>query len=116
MSFPKHEPSKKTKDAKKTRLTLADMPHVADAAPVVDMTGVEVELARIAQSSKSYNYNACDGEMSFTIGLHMGENQQPIRLAFECEAVDRIADALSRIADAMAPKAAEQPGIPGRNL
>lgn len=55
-----------------------------------DMSGIEAELARIAHSLKSYNVNACDGEMSFGV-----------RLVLEGDAVESIADSLKRIADAV---------------
>jgi len=77
-------------------------------APVVnvdvDMSGIEVELAKIAHSLKSYNVNACDGEMSFGVGLTTFNNFNPVRLELEGDALESIADSLKRIADALGTK------------
>jgi hypothetical protein len=45
--------------------------------------------------------NACDGEMSFHIGLYSPHNSHPVRLVFEGEAMESISDSLKRIADAL---------------
>jgi hypothetical protein len=115
LPIPKHEPNKKTKGAKKTRLTLADMPHVAEhAAPVitldVDMSGVEAELANLAHSVKSYLVNSYEGEHKLKIFTGPeGSGYHPVLIALErsdsldefIEASNRIATAFERIADAM---------------
>ena len=78
-TIPKHEARRKT--AKNPPL-----PAVVDHSTATDLSGVEVELSHIAHSLKSYNVNACDGNF---------------RLVLEGDALDRIADSLKRIADAM---------------
>ncbi len=105
-AIPKHEPSKKTKGAKKTRLTLADMPPVADSAPFVDVDGIVEAMFRIAHSLKSYNVNACDGNNMLQVFTGPeGSGYHPVLLAFQGETSDRIATALERIADALAKTA-----------
>lgn len=55
--------------------------------------------------TKSYKVDACDGEMSFNVGLYTGESSHPVRLVLEGDAVDSIADSLKRIAYAMTDRA-----------
>lgn len=99
MSYLKHNSKggKQPKPVKKTESTPVPVVNVD-----VDMGGVEVELAKLAHSLKSYNVNACDGEMSFGVGLTTWDNCNPVRLVLEGEAVETIADSLKRIADALA--------------
>ena len=66
------------------------------------MSGVEVAIADIAHSVKSYVVNAVDGDNS--LNLFTGTHSYPVRLVLEGDAVDSIADSLKRIAEAMAAK------------
>ena len=65
------------------------------------MDGELPQLGKIHHSLTSYNVNACDGEMSFHIGLYTPRNSHPVRLVFEGEAMNSIANSLKRIADAV---------------
>ncbi len=123
MSYPKHEgskpPKKSRRSAKPTdaerpiRVMLKSDPDeivsTTDSIGYAGLSEIAEQLSKIQNSLRSYNANACDGEMSFTIGLHMGKNQDPIRLEFDCNAVNSIADSLKRIADAFVTKC--PPGV-----
>jgi hypothetical protein len=82
----------------------------------VDMSGVELELANIARCVKSYVVNAADGENSFNlftgkhnypvkIQLTAGTDEEDCTIWVKCEALDRIATAFERVADALAGNA-----------
>jgi hypothetical protein len=107
----------KHKDGKGKRPKPTKSAEPTNTAPVVsvdaDMSGIEVELANIAHSLKSYNANACDGEMSLGVGLTTWDNHKPVRLALEGDAVDSIADSLKRIADALKGRSREQQVLTG---
>lgn len=92
-------------------------PAVLPAALDVDMSGVEVELANIARSVRSYVVNAVDGENSLALftGSAAG-GYSPVRLVLEGEAVEGIAEALTRIADALAARPLTHDGGAGQNL
>jgi hypothetical protein len=100
MTYLKHQSGGKAKRSKPAKSTEQTTP-----MPVVnvdvDMSGIEVELAKVAHSLKSYNVNACDGEMTFGVGLTTFNNHNPVRLELEGDAVESIADSLKRIADAL---------------
>jgi hypothetical protein len=75
-----------------------------DSMAYLGLSEIAEQLSHIHNSLRSYNVNACNGEMSFTVGLHMGENEDAVRLALEGDAVESIADSLKRIADALSAK------------
>ena len=72
-----------------------------DSAGYFGLSEIAEQLGKIHNSLTSYNVNACDGEMSFHIGLYTPHNSYPVRLVFEGEAMDSIADSLKRIADVL---------------
>jgi hypothetical protein len=78
----------------------------AEASPDYssDLSGIEVELANIAKSLRSYVVNGANGENCMALFTPANENYHPVRLSLEGEAVDKITDALSRIADALERK------------
>jgi len=71
-----------------------------DSVGYFGLSEIAEQLGKIHHSLTSYNVNACDGEMSFHIGLYTPRNSHPVRLVFEGEAMDSIANSLKRIADA----------------
>lgn len=105
-TIPKHEPSKNGKRSRVTKtdtqpteqvvkVMLNDDPDeivkTADSVAYDGLSEVAEQLSKIHNSLKSYNVNACDGEMTF-------------HLVLEGDAVESIADSLSRIADALSAK------------
>lgn len=97
---PKDGPRKSKKAPKPaTAAALSDYPDT-------DISGVEIALAEIAKSLRSYAINAATGENSLSLFTPAHESYHPVRLSLEGEAVDKIADALSRIADALERKPA----------
>jgi hypothetical protein len=95
-NFPKHEQKKPS--GKKSPQPLPD----ADYSPaIVDMTGVEAELATLARYVREYVGNATIGENSLALFTGSGDAYSPLRLVLEGDAVDSIADSLKRMADAM---------------
>jgi hypothetical protein len=67
------------------------------------VAGIETTLERIAHTFHSFNANACDDNLA--LELFTGPNAYPMRLQLEGEAVDKIADALARIATVLEAKA-----------
>jgi hypothetical protein len=63
------------------------------------LSGIEEVLGKIAHSVKSYHANACDGNIA--LELFTSPSGYPMRLALESEAIERIATAFERIADAV---------------
>jgi hypothetical protein len=96
-AIPKHEA--RGKGPKKAKAQPASVPAITLDA---DLSGIEIELANLARSVKSYVVNAVDAENS--LNLFTGQHSYPVRLVLECEAVDSIADSLKRIADAIQAK------------
>jgi hypothetical protein len=91
-----HEPS----EVGQIGWALADLArHVRDYTPGDPMAGLEVELNRLAGAAQGYAYNATIGENS--LNIFTAKNSYPLRLSLEGDAVDTIAAALRRIADAM---------------
>jgi hypothetical protein len=90
---------KKTKPKRPTK-TPKQSPEPAGPTLEVDMSGVEIELAHIANAVRSYVVNASNGENS--LALYTGRSDSPLRLELEGDAVESIAEALTRIADALA--------------
>lgn len=94
-----------SKSEQLVRVVLNDDPNeivkTADSVAYDGLSEIAEQLGRIQNSLKSYNVNACDGEMTFNVGLHTGQNSYPVRLVLEGDAVDSIADSLKRIADAL---------------
>jgi hypothetical protein len=78
-----------------------------DSMAYFGLSEIAEQLSHIHNSLKSYNVNACGGEMSFSVGLYTGTNQDPVRLVLEGDAVETIADSLKRIADAMTASTAK---------
>jgi len=70
----------------------------------LDISGLEDELANIAKALHGYVSWVSSGEQSLHLYTPAQEHYHPVRLSLEGEAVDRIADALTRIADAMEHK------------
>lgn len=122
-TIPKHEPSKKTKGTKKTRLTLADMPHVQpntvvltgpdsgyqrspsmqhDINHVAGLDGVEESLDWIARSLG----NLGNDEHTIHLSVGQGFNVNPIKLTLadndEDDTINRLVTAFERIADSVA--------------
>lgn len=99
MTYLKHNNSGKGKRPTKTA---KDAPVPADPVEA-DMSGIEVELANIARSIRAYVANAANAENSLALftGSAAG-GYSPMRLELEGDAVEAIADSLSRIADALA--------------
>jgi len=124
-TIPKHEPSKKTKGTKKTRLTLDDMPHVANNAKVevtgpmgdyghhrsiqhdinhvAGMDGIEVSLDNLVSAVARLTHD------DHTVGLTLCQNQygSPVQLALtdtdgNVDVMDRLVTAMERIADSVA--------------
>jgi len=90
----------------------------ADSIGSYGLLEIAEQLSKIQNSLKSYNVNACDVEMSFSLGLSTWDNHNPVEVQLtagsdeedctvwiECEALDRIATAFERIADSMNGKA-----------
>jgi hypothetical protein len=77
------------------RVMLNDDPNeivkTADSVAYDGLSEVAEQLSHIHNSLRSYNVNACDGEMTFSLVL-------------EGDAVESIADSLKRIADVIEGK------------
>jgi hypothetical protein len=103
----KHEqPTQKTrKPIKKQPQSVGmDSPDCTEGLLVSCAVGELAEsVDKIGRTVADYAHNATLGENS--LGLHTGPNSYPLRLVLEGAAVDKIADALSRIAAAMEKKA-----------
>jgi hypothetical protein len=102
--IPHKQPKPGPKPAKKTT---QKTPVIGDLGGLhsdlgMGLSGIEVELGNLARAVKSIAGNAAIGENS--LNLFTGVHSHPVRLVLEGEAVDKIADALSRIADALAAK------------
>jgi hypothetical protein len=116
-----NQPGKTKKQPAKAKT----VPAVAPAITLdVDMSGVEVELANLASSVKSYVVNAVDGDNS--LNLFTGTSTYPVKVRLltddgcdvfdgivgtleeqgdkQAAALERIATAFERIADAMQVK------------
>ncbi len=124
MPIPKHEPSKKTKGTKKTRLTLSDMKGVADLAPFVDMTSVAEAIDGLRSVISTYVTQARNGDNGS--GLYSSLEGYPVKVRLvssdDCDlfdgivgtleeqgdkqaaALERMATAFERIADALTAK------------
>ncbi len=98
MGVIKHEPGEPRKPRKKPP-TLAQSPAPHDYRPYLDLSELAEPLEGIVRILGSYVHNATLGENG--LNLFTGRNSYPVRLVLEGEAVDRIADALSRMADAL---------------
>jgi hypothetical protein len=110
MSFPKHEDNNGGKRKKKPAQPQPQVQAASSQANGLDTELLSLSLedlnesvGKIAHSLKSYNVNSCDGNNS--LNLFTGVNSHPMRLVLEGDAVDKIADALSRIADVMEKRA-----------
>jgi hypothetical protein len=68
------------------------------------VAGLETTLEGIAHTFMSLNANSCDGNLA--LALFTDPHAYPMRLQLEGEAVDKIADALARIATVLEAKAA----------
>jgi hypothetical protein len=91
MSYPKHNdngvkrPRKKateqTSQPEPVRVFLQRAPDgiVSEADNIASYGLIEIaeQLGKIHNSLKSYNVNACDGEMSFNVGLSTWNNYNP---------------------------------------
>jgi hypothetical protein len=107
MPIPKHEPNNKAKRTKKTRLTLADMPHNAESAAFVDMTSVAEAIDGFASIFSTWVSQERNGDNGAS--LYSAPSGYPVKIALddsvtlflEGDAVDSIADSLKRIADAL---------------
>lgn len=119
--IPKHEPNKKTKGAKKTRLTVADMEGVADLAPFVDMTPVAEAIEGRRSVISTWVTQARDGDNGSS--LYSSPSAYPVKVRLitddgidlldgivgtleeqgdkQAAALERIATAFERIADSM---------------
>jgi hypothetical protein len=118
-TIPKHEPSKKTK-AKKTRLTLADMPHINPATEYAESDYrhsrcVEEALDGLTSVLSTWAMNERNGDNGSSlysspngypvkVQLSAGTDEEDCTVWIECEALDRLATAFERIADAMTTK------------
>ncbi len=96
-NIPKHERKQPKKPKAKE-----SQPAAPGITLDVDMTGVEVELQRLANAVHGYAHNATIGENSLALFTGSGEAYSPVRLVLEGDALDSIADSFKRIADAMA--------------
>jgi hypothetical protein len=67
-------------------------------------SGIETVLDDIAKCVRAYVRDATIGEHN--LELFTGESCYPVRLVLEGEAVDKIADAMTRVADALEKKPA----------
>lgn len=123
--IPQHEPSKKTKAVKKTRLTVADMPHLTDEATKVAVTGPMGDHGHHRSIQHEINHIAgmdgiegsLDNLVSVVkrltlddhhVGVTLSQNQygSPVKLSL-CDSdgfdfTDRLVDAVERIADSIA--------------
>ena len=109
--IPKHEPSKRTRGAKKT-CQIADMP---DSSPFVDMTSVAEAVDGLRSVISTYVTQARNGDNAqplysdpsgypVKVQLTAGTDEEDCTVWIECEALDRLATAFERIADAMQVK------------
>jgi hypothetical protein len=119
MGYLKHNSNGNSNGAKRSKKKAAEQsskPETVQPVHVnVDMSGVEVELAALANSVKSYVVNSYDGENKLKIFTGPeGSGYHPVLIALDpCgEATkdmlaigERIAVAFERIADAMTGKA-----------
>lgn len=115
------------KQPKRTKKTPQAKPQPAAAPPITldaDLSGIEVELGKLAHSVKSYVVNAVDGENGFNLFTGLSTYPVKVRLLTDdgCDvfdgivgtleeqgdkhaaALERIATAFERIADAMTVK------------
>jgi hypothetical protein len=115
MPIPKHEQDKKTKGTKKTRLALADMPHRDPGADYRDAHCVAEAIDGFASIFSTWVTQERNGDNGSS--LYSSQNAYPVRVQvmagtdeedctvwIECEALDRMATAFERIADAMTAK------------
>ena len=85
-----------------------------DSAGYFGLNEIAEQLGNIHNSLRSYNVNACDGELTFNVDLCSGRNNYPVKVQLtagtdkkrctvwiECEALDRMASAFERIATAL---------------
>jgi hypothetical protein len=110
VKIPKHEPSKKSKGAKKTRLTLADMPHVDSA--FVDVTSVADALDGLTSVISTFVTNERDGANGAS--LYSSPDGYPVKVQLNDpvtltlaandydDTMERFVTALERIADSAA--------------
>lgn len=99
-AIPKHEATRRKGTKKPPQPAVVE--HTPPAITLdVDMTGVEVELKRLANAVQGYAHNAAVDENSLRLFSGPGPTYSPLRLVLEGDAVDSIADSLKRIADAM---------------
>jgi hypothetical protein len=109
MGVIKHEPNELRKPRKPKKDT--------GQPAALSLTGLEHELAflseilaapldRIAEALVRYANNAASGENSLSVFTGPAPHYRPMRLVLEGEAVDRIAGALSLIADAVTTRPA----------
>ena len=83
----------------RSRLHWHSHPPPHDYRPYLDLSELAEPLEGIVRILGSYVHNATLRENG--LNLFTGRNSYPVRLVLEGEAVDRIADALSRMADAL---------------
>ncbi len=103
--FIKHEdkpgpdkPNRKQPKAKTVEPATVDLPIYGDLGDLAE------PLVQIANALRAYVHNATIGENSFALFTGSGDAYSPVRLVLEGEAVDKMADGVSRIADALEKK------------
>src|ERR1700690_3586732 len=93
-AIPKHEPTKKTKRGKKTRLTLPDMPD--SSAAFVDVTSVAEAIDGLRSVISTWVTQERNGDNGS--GLFSGLDTHPVRVrlvsADDCDVFDGIVGAL----------------------
>jgi len=91
----------------------------AENIQLIGLLRIADQVVKIHTSLKSYKHNACNGEMSFHMGLSTWDNHNPVRVELttsskededctvwmRCDPLERMASAFERIADAMTGKA-----------
>jgi hypothetical protein len=120
-AIPKHEPTKKTKGGKKTRLTQPDMPE--SSAAFVDVTRVADAIDGLRSVISTWVTQERNGDNGS--GLFSGIDTNPVRVRLVSEdncdvfdgivgaledqhtALERMAKAFERIADAMTASKSE---------
>ena len=77
-----------------------------DSVAFFGLSEIAEQLGKIHNSLRSFNVNACDGEVTFNVKAELtaGTDEDACTVWIKCDALDRMANAFERIADAVIAK------------